>query len=283
MHFTDSDIRRITSAAGYFPVAAEGMRGYAAPSLAGDPGFSLVDVLRSADGPAARICKDRPKIRAVCSGGRFFKEYRIRGWWKLFRYRFRTPRPFRALKSALRLREVGIATPEVLLALRGTSCRGVRVDRLVTEALHEEVLFADRLLRERGAAVVDELVDELTPLLAALHAAGLEHGDLNLRNLYRLPAAPETKLRWGVIDLDATRIGKAPVARVRRCRETARLATSIRLALPPEVRDRFPWEELLERCARAYEKHADEMLPRGTLRRAARRLLAHHPMEENAR
>ena len=282
MHFTESDIRRNASAAGYLPVAAEDVRGFAAPSLAGTPVFSLPDVLRSADAPEARICKDRPKVRAVCVGGLFLKQYRIRGWWKLFRYRFRLPRPLRGLQAAFALKAARIATPKVLLALRGQAHDGVRNDWLVTAALPESTLFADRAAREKGAAGVDALIGEITPVVAVMHAAGIEHGDLNLRNLYRIPGAmaPGTLLHWGVIDLDGVRIGGEPVAGSRRCRETARLATSIWLALPPEEQQKTSWEEVLERCAVHYEDHAGVSLSRRRLRRFARRLLTHDPRRE---
>lgn len=283
MHFTESDIQRNASDAGYLPVAVEDVRGFAAASLAGTPDFSLADLLRSADAPGVRVCKDRPKIRAVCTGGLFFKQYRIRGWWKLFRYRFRTPRPFRALQAALDLKTAGITTPEVLIALRGDAHDGIRNDCLVTAELPGGTLFADRIVREQGAAAIEALIGEITSIVAVMHAAGIEHGDLNLRNLYRIPdtTEPGAFLRWGVIDLDGVRIAAEPVAVSRRCRETARLATSIWLALPPEEKEGTPWEEVLECCALHYEDHAGVRLPRWRLRRAARRLLTHDPRRED--
>jgi len=273
------ETRRIALRSGYRPVTTEAFRGYAARQPAAD-GAALPpeEMLTAAFSPAARILKDRPKIRAVCSEGCFFKEYRIRGRWKIFRYRFRIPRPFSVLTAALRLKTAGIDTPEVLLALRGAVRDGRRSDWLVTAELSADAAFADRMVREGGTAAAKAFLDGFIPVAVAMHAAGIEHGDLNLRNIYR--SGPPETARWGVIDLDGARLGGTPVAVRRRCREVARLATSLGFALAPETRERLPWEELLEDCAVRYEKAAGATLPRRTLRNAVRRFFAHRTTKE---
>ena len=273
------EIRRIALRSGYRPVTAEAFRGYAAPQSAEDDAALPPEVMLStAFSPTARILKDRPKIRAVCADGRFFKEYRIRGGWKIFRYLFRIPRPFRVLTAALRLKTAGIDTPEVLLALRGTVRGGKRSDWLVTAELSPDAVFADRMVREGGLPAAKAFLDGFIPVAAAMHAAGIEHGDLNLRNICR--NAPPEPARWGVIDLDGARLGGTPVSIRRRCREVARLATSLRFALAPEARERLPWEEFLEDCADRYGKAAGMALPRRTLRSAVRRFFAHRATGE---
>ena len=85
--------RRIKGIAGFLPVAAADLQGVAAHSLAGAPDFSIAGVIGIADSQDARVCKDRPKVKAVCGGGFFIKEYRHHGFWRVFRYAFKESRP----------------------------------------------------------------------------------------------------------------------------------------------------------------------------------------------
>ena len=264
------ETERLAEAAGYLKIAEEGLCGFAAPSPEGTPLLRPAEAFAAAGSPDARVCKDRPKVRAVCVNKRFCKEYRIRGWWKLLRYRFREPRPYRALAAALRMREAGIPTAEVLLALRGSAHDGLRRDWLVTEELPES-LFADRILRKGGVDEAARFIAEAAPAVVAMHHAGIEHGDLNLRNLYRAAEG-----LWGVIDLDGANFFGHPLSVKRRARETARIATSIWMSFSPDLRRAAPPAEILEIVASGYEKCAGIALPRRSLTDFARRFLAHY-------
>lgn len=145
--------------------------------------------------------------RSVVSGfdpqHRFFvKKYRKNGFWRTLKRALQFPRSYRCLAAALRLRELGVGTPSVLLASR--YC-------LITEILHD-VQYLDKC---------PEQARELVALLAALHDGGIRHGDFNLRNLYRTADG-----RFGVIDLDGSRLYSGEVPQKVRFLELARLVSS---------------------------------------------------------
>ncbi|MBQ7207700.1 MAG: phosphotransferase [Lentisphaeria bacterium] len=194
---------------------------FEAPGLSGvvagtgsDGAFDPVPLLEMPDdGSAVRKCGNT--VQAWIAGPRFVKRIRHRNICKAFRHLFEPPRPMIALRAAKRLAELGIPTPQVLAALRRSRHGLPQYDYLVTEALPASAVFADKL------PLTEALAEKLTALLARLHGAGIEHGDASLRNFYR----DETGT-FGVIDLDACRVGPAPLPRRRRIRELARLASS---------------------------------------------------------
>ena len=159
--------------------------------------------------PESLLAKDRilKNSRSVVSGfdplGRFFvKQYRKNGLLRTLKRALLYPRSFRCLAAALRLRQIGIRTPEVFLASR--------------YCLITEVLSGVRFLPEcpeTAIAAVD--------LLVRLHDGGIRHGDFNLRNLY-LSADGS----FGVIDLDGSRLYDGPVPEKIRFLELARLVSS---------------------------------------------------------
>lgn len=145
--------------------------------------------------------------RSVVSGfdphERFFvKQYRKNGLFRTLKRSLLYPRSFRCLAAALRLRQLGIPTPEVLLASR--YC-------LITAILPDV-----RFLTECPETAIAAL-----PLLVKLHDGGIRHGDFNLRNLY-LSADGAV----GVIDLDGSRLYAGPVPEKVRFLELARLVSS---------------------------------------------------------
>lgn len=145
--------------------------------------------------------------RSVVSGfdphERFFvKQYRKNGLIRTLKRSLLYPRSFRCLAAALRLRQLGVPTPEVLLASR--YC-------LITEIL-SDVRFLPECPETAIAAV---------PLLVTLHDGGIRHGDFNLRNLYLTADGA-----FGVIDLDGSRLYSGPVPEKIRFLELARLISS---------------------------------------------------------
>ena len=194
---------------------------FKAPGLSGvvaetgsDGAFDPVPLLEMPeDGSAVR--KRGNTVQAWVCGPWFVKRIRHGNCWKAFRHLFEPARPMIALRAGKRLAEIGVPTPRVLAALRRYRHVLPQYDYLVTEALPPSAVFADKL------PLTKELAESLTALLAKLHAAGIEHGDANLRNFYR----DETGT-FGVIDLDACRMNTSPLPRRRRARELARLASS---------------------------------------------------------
>ena len=164
------------------------LRGFAA-----DPAFEL---------SKCSIIKDSHTTTTGCAHGLFVKRYNRRGLWRTLKRTFQLPRSYECLASAIRLREAGIATPAVCLASRYY---------LITEALPADTVFLDRR---------PELTPGAIPLLAKMHAAGIYHGDLSLRNLYFRNG------EYGVIDLDSVKLFSGGVPKSLRTRELARLISS---------------------------------------------------------
>lgn len=190
-------------------------------------------LLRYLDEPGGKICKDRPKIKAVLAEGYFLKRYNTLGFLNALRRAFRTPRPERALLAAEKLRAAQIPTPEVFAALRRSRFGIPQSDYLVTAALTPEECSAHQLASE---ALIDTdytpILNGVVTMMVKMHQSGVEHGDLNLRNLFfrRLPDGSGEE--WGVIDLDGCRIYSVPVPFKRRRRELARMVSSLLRTVP---------------------------------------------------
>ena len=132
----------------------------------------------------------------------FIKKYRKNGLCRTLKRMLLYPRSYRCLAAALRLKEVGVPTPEVLLASR--YC-------LITEKLSGVQYLPE----------CPEYAREATALLVKLHDSGIRHGDFNLRNIYRLPDGS-----LGVIDLDGSDLYAGAVPEKVRFLELARLISS---------------------------------------------------------
>ncbi len=157
----------------------------------------------------------------------FVKHYRKNGLWRTLKRFLQFPRAWRCLGAALLLEKVGLKTPRVLLASRFY---------LVTEVLPPEAVF----LTEQPEAMFDFI-----PSLARMHEAGLSHGDLNLRNLYKQDGA------FGLIDLDSARRVEGGVSPRERIRELARLVSSYlkQTGLAPEKA-----QAVIEKAAERYRQ-----------------------------
>ncbi len=143
----------------------------------------------------------------------FVKEYRKNGFWRTLKRAVQFPRSYRCLAAALRLQELGVDTPTVLLASR--------------YGLVTEILSGVQFLPENP-----ELAREIVPLLAKLHDGGIRHGDFNLRNIYR-----NADGKFGVIDLDGSRLYRGEVPEKVRFLELARLVSSYLKCISYEVDD----------------------------------------------
>lgn len=133
----------------------------------------------------------------------FIKICRRNSFWKSLKRRLCYPRPFRCLAGALRLKELGIPTPEVWYASRYV---------LVTEFLGKENQFLNQF---------PVPAQDLLEMLIRLHRGGFFHGDLNYRNLYRTADG-----RFGLIDLDAVQLYPGLVPFRLRMKDLARIISS---------------------------------------------------------
>lgn len=176
--------------------------------------FDPVSLLDIPDDPAL-CCKKGVTVQAGKNGKWFVKRFCHRTLLKAAAHLFKISRPLNCLRAAEGLDKAGIDTPQVAAALR--KYRGLlpEFDYLITVDINGKAVFADKM------PLTVELADDLTALLVKMHNAGIEHGDVNLRNIYRSVSG-----EWGVIDLDSCRIFKQALGIRRRRRELARLASS---------------------------------------------------------
>lgn len=194
---------------------------FSSPGLSGvvaktgsDRAFDPVSLLEMPEDRTI-LCKNGNTVQAWRNDTWFVKRFRHRSLWRAIRHLFEPSRPMICLRASGRLAALGIPTPRVVAALRHHRYGLPVFDYLVTEDISSHAVFADKLPLTR------ELAERLAELLAKLHAAGIEHGDANLRNFYRTAEGD-----FGVIDLDACRLKKGSLPLRRRTRELARLASS---------------------------------------------------------
>ena len=132
-------------------------------------------------------------------------------------------RAFDELRATERARAGGVRTARILAAIEHPRTMGYTAmlatllipgARDAARWLGEEPADADAMLRDAGRQ------------LAAMHAAGVSHPDVNLRNLLVAggPGAPEV---W-LLDFDRARVYAGPATRARRAADLRRLARSAR-------------------------------------------------------
>ena len=177
--------------------------------------FDPISLLHLPDDPQFN-CKRGNTVQAAVNGRCFVKRINLRPRWAAFRHYFKRSRPELSLLAAEKLKKIGVETPQVLAVFRQYKNFMPRFDCLITEDIGANVVFADKL------PPTEQLAVELCALLVNMHNHGIEHGDVNLRNLYRC----KNTGKMGVIDLDGCRLSSRPVSPARRARELARLASA---------------------------------------------------------
>ncbi|MCQ2379817.1 MAG: hypothetical protein MJ025_02695 [Victivallaceae bacterium] len=206
-----------------------GVRGFAEFPVGGFADHNdVLTALRSSD---FEVVKRGRNILAVRGGEVFIKEYFHRRFLRRLRYNFKYPRSFRCLRCAAFLDCIGVETPKVLVALRIRSFMLVDEDILVTELIPDDFKFANELATSVPDAKLGDLAYGCAALLAKLHASGAVHGDMNVRNIY-CREKDGFFTDFGLIDLDAMRVGRVPVALDVATMECARLFTSFELLRP---------------------------------------------------
>lgn len=183
----------------------------------GVPPSFILEQTACFDAGKVRLCKQGSKLTAALTESCFVKNYFYATFRSRLRHLFRRSRAEECFNSALELLQTGVGTPEPLGYFRESRALLPVRDVLFTAALPEGTRFMPEFFQdapERG-------VDLTAAAVAELHARGIEHGDLSLRNIYLDPGnAP------GVIDLDGCRLHGAPLCRKARLREMARLISS---------------------------------------------------------
>ncbi len=219
--------------------------------------------------PVAFRKNSRSTTAGPTAEGFFVKRYNVRGFWHSLRRRFQFPRAFRCLSAALCLEELGIETPRVQLAAvdhrYGFLCGN---QYLLTDMLPDDAVYLDLLFPTLSQTARTGLLHELAAFVARLHTANIEHGDLSLRNIYRLPNGA-----FGLIDLDSCILHTGNRTTWRR-HELARVISSAVRVLNEE--DAASFLSIWTREAQTtYQKAGGVLFTREALLRRAEHLLAH--------
>jgi 3-deoxy-D-manno-octulosonic acid kinase len=179
--------------------------------------------------------------------------------------RLGTPRPFQEFRALEAVRSRGIPAPEPVGATvhrRGPFYRGDLVTRWVPDSVDLATLLFDPETPTVPAAAA-EGVEGVAAMRAAgrlvrlLHERGVEHPDLNLKNILLVPSDPEPEAL--ILDLDRARLHTGGVPAPMRRRMIARF-----------------W-----RSARKWERRTGRSLP-ASLRAAFEAGYAGHPDGEQA-
>jgi 3-deoxy-D-manno-octulosonic acid kinase len=136
----------------------------------------------------------------------------------------RTPRPVTELAVSEELRRRGVRTPEVLALWWRYAAPWVYRADLITRQVGGGRDLAAYLADAKDPARRRAL-GEVGRALAAMHAAGLRHPDLNLKNLLVRPAGRGCEV-W-VLDLDRASVGE-PLGEGERVAQLKRLERSFR-------------------------------------------------------
>ena len=248
-------IDTITENGRYQPFDGAGFSGLTLREWA-HSGHNPIEFLKKIDDPSASQCKSGHKVYAVSVDDVFIKRYNFLGWWQAFRRLFKVPRPERVLAGAVRLKEFEVPTPEVLVAARFSKFLLPYTDFVVTRLLSSHQLALDKLASEFAQGdPYRQFVSGVTALLVKMHAAGVEHGDLSLRNIFCRRSPIGIYSDWGVIDLDGCRIHVEEMPESRRKRELARVISSfLRCVKHSAPQIRLEPDTVIEDFARKYKE-----------------------------
>jgi len=179
----------------------------------------------------AELRKDSRSTRAgvltlADGGAMFIKRYNNRGLRHALRYLFRRAKPFRAWAAAWVCEQHGVPTPRPCAVVAERRAGLLHRAWLVTEAVTEAVptlRYAEQLLHQ--PRLREDFVNQSCRLLAAMHAAGVRHGDPKLSNIYACRTT--AGFRYGVWDLDGAVLEQAPLPDSARLADLARTAASL--------------------------------------------------------
>lgn len=201
------------------------------------------------DAPAPHVGRAELRSLTLPDGGNALVRPYLHGGVlrRLTRDRFasRPPRPFVELAVTAAARDRGVATVEVLAALVARGAGPWYRGWLVTRELQGARNLWAALQGGPSGEAKQSMLRRAGRALRLMHLCGLDHGDLNLRNLLVLDRAlgPEVY----VIDFDKARLFPGPVPAPRARRNLRRLRRSVRKLDPDGVRlGRADWGCLLD-------------------------------------
>ena len=136
-------------------------------------------------------------------------------------------RPLRELRASEWLRARGIETPEVLAVIINKKgllfYQGEIITREIESSLDAKACFFDSPPGEEEAR--RQAIRSLAKLVAKLHEEGVDHPDLNLKNLL-LQRKSDNEFKAYILDLDRVRI-RSNLSRRRKARILCRLKRSV--------------------------------------------------------
>jgi len=136
-------------------------------------------------------------------------------------------RAFDELRATERARAGGVRAPVVVAAIERPARLAGYHAWLATELVPGGVDFAAWLAAEGGdASRRRDVLLEAGRQMARMHAAGVAHPDVNLRNLLVAPGDGDPEVY--LLDFDRADVSPAPVSGARRVRDLRRLARSAR-------------------------------------------------------
>lgn len=211
---------RVVPGPGLTMLVAHGMDG---------AGLASQILTSAADAPVRHFGRAGLHAVALADGGDgLVRSYRHGGLLRgLTRDRFisRPPRPFAELAVTATARERGVATAEVLAALVAQGPGPWYRGWLITRELKETDTLWETL---RGGVAGDEkevLLRRVGRALRSMHDSGVDHADLNLRNILVRHPIPRPEIY--IIDFDKARLYPGPVPAARAQRNLRRLLRSV--------------------------------------------------------
>jgi 3-deoxy-D-manno-octulosonic acid kinase len=149
-------------------------------------------------------------------------------------------RAFDELRATERARAGGVRTVRILAAIEHPRVFGYTA--MLASLLVPGAADAAAWLADADAAGRETMLREAGREIGAMHAAGVAHPDVNLRNL--LVTAPEGTTRVAVLDFDRAIVYDGAVPAGRRTTDLRRLARSVRRLRAPV--DAAAWAALRE-------------------------------------
>jgi 3-deoxy-D-manno-octulosonic acid kinase len=183
-------------------------------------------------------------VRAMTSSGAvIIRRFRRGGAmrWAGETYFGGTPRPLSEFWVLLRARRRGLAVPDPVAAVVEPGALFTYRGLLVTSEISGAAPLWDHL-RNRSDAEVPE---RLARSLRRLHDGGLNHPDLNLKNI--LVVGGEDRPDFAFVDLDRARLATTPIQKSARRRALRRIRRSARRLDPERTLVNDAWLERLER------------------------------------
>ena len=148
----------------------------------------------------------------------FFKSYNNRGIIHTAKSIVRISRPFKVLKTSIKLKNLDINTPTVLAAIEKRFLNMVLESYILTEFIdgHKPKIVLNK-------TNIDQYILNMSNFIAKMHNKNIFHGDLKANNLL-IDKTNSSKI-W-LLDLDGVKI-KNPISLKERIKDIARFIVSI--------------------------------------------------------